>query len=71
MLTAFSEESYKERARQIGACGYVVKPIDKDTLLPQLTVLLLSLERLSRAGRRRWERASVACFREAGYRGLS
>ena len=36
MLTAFAEPEYKDQARQIGACGYVVKPIDQDTLVPQL-----------------------------------
>lgn len=36
MLTAFNDDDYKEQARQIGTCGYVVKPIDRDTLLPQL-----------------------------------
>lgn len=36
MLTAFNDDDYKAQARQIGACGYVVKPIDRDTLLPQL-----------------------------------
>lgn len=36
MLTAFSDAGYQEQARQIGTCGYIVKPIDRDTLLPQL-----------------------------------
>lgn len=36
MLTAFSDQSFQDQARQIGASGYIVKPIDKDTLLPQL-----------------------------------
>ncbi len=36
MLTAFSDERYRDQARQVGACGYVVKPVDKETLLPQL-----------------------------------
>jgi len=42
MLTAFSNAEYKEQARQIGACGYVVKPIDRETLLPQLEAALKS-----------------------------
>jgi CheY-like chemotaxis protein len=36
MLTAFSDDGYRDRARQIGVCGYVTKPIDRDTLLPQV-----------------------------------
>lgn len=36
MLTAFSEDLYREQAKQMGACGFVVKPIDQDTLFPQL-----------------------------------
>jgi AmiR/NasT family two-component response regulator len=40
MLTAFADEDYQEQARRIGASGYIVKPIDKDTLFPQLEVAL-------------------------------
>jgi len=36
MLTAFAEQEYKDQARHIGACGYVVNPIDEYTLVPQL-----------------------------------
>lgn len=36
MLTAFSDESYREQANRIGVCGYVVKPVDQLTLLPQM-----------------------------------
>ncbi len=36
MLTAFSEEAYRERAKEIGASGYVLKPVSHMTLLPQL-----------------------------------
>ena len=35
MLTAYEE--YKEEAEKIGACGYVMKPIDSVTLIPQLS----------------------------------
>lgn len=40
MLTAFADEDYQEQARRIGASGYIVKPIDKDTLFPHLEVAL-------------------------------
>ena len=36
MLTAFSEDSYRQQAQEIGTCGYVVKPVVRDNLLPQL-----------------------------------
>lgn len=36
LLTAFNEEGYREQARKLGACGYIIKPIDRDTLLPHL-----------------------------------
>ena len=36
MLTAFSDEEYQQRARDIGTCGYIIKPISRETLLPQL-----------------------------------
>jgi response regulator NasT len=36
MLTAFSEEEYQQRAQELGTCGYVLKPITAETLLPEL-----------------------------------
>ena len=36
LLTAFSDEEYMERAKEIGICGYVLKPITGETLIPQL-----------------------------------
>lgn len=36
MLTAFSDESYQQQAKAIGASGYIIKPVTKETLLPQL-----------------------------------
>jgi two-component system, response regulator PdtaR len=36
ILTAFSEESFRQRADELGACGYVLKPISADTLMPEL-----------------------------------
>jgi response regulator NasT len=40
MLTAFSDEEYVARAREIGTCGYVLKPITAETLMPQLQAAL-------------------------------
>jgi response regulator NasT len=40
MLTAFSEEEYQQEAQNIGASGYVLKPITSNTLLPQLAEAL-------------------------------
>ena len=36
LLTAFSDEEYMERAREIGTCGYVLKPITMETLIPKM-----------------------------------
>ena len=36
MLTANSGTEYQDRAKEIGTCGYVIKPVTSDTLLPQL-----------------------------------
>lgn len=36
MLTAYATDEYRERASDIGACGYVIKPITALTLMPQL-----------------------------------
>ncbi|HLV80709.1 MAG TPA: response regulator [Chthonomonadaceae bacterium] len=36
MLTAYADESYQQQATEIGASGYIVKPVTTETLLPQL-----------------------------------
>ena len=36
MLTAFSTEEFQQQAREMGVCGYILKPITRDTLIPQL-----------------------------------
>lgn len=36
MLTAFSDEGYRQRADRLGACAYVLKPVTVETLMPQL-----------------------------------
>ncbi len=36
MLTAFSEEDYQKAAAEIGACGYVIKPMTSESLMPQI-----------------------------------
>jgi len=38
MLTAFSEEEYQQEAKEIGAAGFVLKPVTSDTLIPQLAL---------------------------------
>jgi two-component system, response regulator PdtaR len=36
MLTAYATGDYQQQAAEIGSCGYIVKPITAQTLLPQL-----------------------------------
>ncbi len=36
MLTAFSDEEYRKRAEALETCGYVLKPVTAETLMPQL-----------------------------------
>jgi two-component system, response regulator PdtaR len=36
MVTAFSEEEFRQEAQDIGACGYILKPVTTETLIPQL-----------------------------------
>lgn len=36
MLTAFAVEEYQTRAKEIGACGYLLKPVVSETLLSVL-----------------------------------
>jgi YesN/AraC family two-component response regulator len=36
MLTAFSEDEYLQRAQKIHVCGYVLKPVTTDVLIPRI-----------------------------------
>ena len=47
MVTAFSDETYRRESDKIGACGYVVKPISGDTLLPELQALMAQFHRVN------------------------
>jgi response regulator NasT len=38
MLTAFSDEAYRQRATELGVSGYVLKPVTVETLMPPLKV---------------------------------
>jgi len=40
MLTAFSEEEYRQEAQAIGVCGYIVKPVTAEILIPQMAAAL-------------------------------
>ena len=42
LVTAFSEEAFYQKALELGACGYVIKPITSDTLLPHIQAALES-----------------------------
>jgi response regulator NasT len=44
MLTAYATDEYQQEAEALGACGYVVKPITAQTLLPQLAEALARFE---------------------------
>ena len=45
MLTAFANDGYQEQASQLGAAGYIVKPITSDVLLPLLQEALENFHR--------------------------
>ena len=36
MLTAYADENYQQQATEMGANGYIIKPVTTETLLPQL-----------------------------------
>jgi CheY-like chemotaxis protein len=42
MLTAYAD--YGDQAREIGACGYIIKPLDRATLLHRLREALADFE---------------------------
>lgn len=36
ILTAFSDAEYRKKVEELGPCGYVVKPVTRETLVPYL-----------------------------------
>jgi AmiR/NasT family two-component response regulator len=36
MLTAYDGEEYRQRARALGTCAYIIKPVTSSSLLPKL-----------------------------------
>lgn len=45
LLTAFPEDSLRGEAHNAGACGYILKPVTSDTLIPQLRAILDAWQR--------------------------
>jgi AmiR/NasT family two-component response regulator len=41
MITAYDAQDYQERARAIGTCAYIIKPVTAVTLLPKLEAAYL------------------------------
>ena len=40
MLTAFSDEEYLKRAEEIKVCGYILKPVTTESLIPKIEAAL-------------------------------
>ncbi len=40
MLTAFSQDEYRKRAADLNVCGYILKPVTTESLLPQIETAL-------------------------------
>ena len=40
MLTAFSDDEYRQQAEDIGTCGYIVNPVTATMLVPELASAL-------------------------------
>jgi AmiR/NasT family two-component response regulator len=36
ILSAYGDSDFRKRAKEIGVCGYLTKPITSDTLVPEL-----------------------------------
>lgn len=78
LLTAYCDEAFVERANQIGVSGYLVKPIDRRTLVPAIEVAFAQSARLRESRKkttevvkkleesRLVERAKVIVARERG-----
>ncbi|MDX1935093.1 MAG: response regulator [Capsulimonadales bacterium] len=49
MLTAFSDQETRSRAWAFGASGYILKPVDRTILLPQLESAYLQFEHTRRS----------------------
>ena len=60
MLTAYVD--YADEAQKLGACGYIVKPLDEQSLLPQLRNALQRFSRARTSGRTTWAPAWPRSF---------
>lgn len=40
MLTAYSGKEFLDKVKKIGAIGYIIKPIDEKTLIPQIEIAI-------------------------------
>ena len=48
MLTAFSDQEYRDKAQDLGVSGYVIKPVTSDMLLPLMCQALREFEQESK-----------------------
>lgn len=46
LLSAFSDEEFIARAKDLGVAGYLVKPVDEKTLLPAIEIAMAQSERI-------------------------
>ncbi|MCP4350434.1 MAG: ANTAR domain-containing protein, partial [Desulfobacterales bacterium] len=44
LLTAYSGKEYVEEAKDVGVLGYIVKPVNEDSLLPMLEIAIANSE---------------------------
>lgn len=49
LLTAFLDQEFLERAKEIGAAGYLIKPVEERTLRPAVEIALAQSQRCRRA----------------------
>lgn len=45
MLTAYSEREFVEQAKDYGVSGYLVKPIDEKSLIPNIELVVARARR--------------------------
>lgn len=48
MLTAYSEREFVERAKECGVSGYLVKPIDEKSLVPNIELVVAQSKEMKR-----------------------
>ena len=60
LLTAYSNKEFIEEAKNIGIIGYIVKPIDEKSFIPNLEIIFNKQEEFEKLEKKIFENKSKA-----------